>query len=110
MDSIRCGECGARFGLRPDGLFQCDGKQPHELDPRDIDLDGSDVWAVNVAGTLVIVADPAVSVEWAREALDAYLEDEPGSWSEHDSLRSFLEAVDDLLDAARVGFHFPNSA
>ncbi|MGW0705111.1 hypothetical protein ACWD4G_03890 [Streptomyces sp. NPDC002643] len=108
MDSIRCGDCDAPFGLRPDGLFQCDGKQPHELDPRDIDLDGSDVWAVNAAGTLVIVADPAVTAEWAREALDTYLEDEPGTWGEGDSMRSFLEAVDDLLDAARAGLPLPN--
>jgi hypothetical protein len=108
MDSIRCGDCGAPFGLRPDGLFQCDD-QAHELDPRDIDLDGSDVWAVDSAGTLVIVADPAVTAEWAREALDAFFEDEPGSWGERDSMRSFLEAVDDLLDAARAGLPFPNT-
>jgi hypothetical protein len=109
MDPIRCGDCGATFGTRPDGLFQCDGDQAHELHPQDIDLDGSDVWAVDSAGTLVIVADPAVSAEWAREALDTFLEDEPGSWGEGDSLRSFNEAVDDLLDAARAGLRFPNT-
>ncbi|MEU3265093.1 hypothetical protein [Streptomyces bacillaris] len=108
MDQIRCGDCGATFGPRPSGLFQCDGDQTHDLDPRDIDLDGCDVWAVDSAGTLVIVADPNVSAEWAREALDTYLEDEPGTWGECDSMRSFLEAVDDLLDAARAGLLLPN--
>ncbi|MFI5861832.1 hypothetical protein [Streptomyces sp. NPDC051546] len=109
MDIIRCDTCDAPYGLRPDGLFRCDGDQAHALHNQDIDLDGSDVWAVDSAGTLVIVADPAVTAEWARDALEAFFEDEPDSWGETNSMRSFLEAADDLLDAAHVGLPLPNN-
>ncbi|MFI6205932.1 hypothetical protein ACIBAI_05960 [Streptomyces sp. NPDC051041] len=103
MHAIRCGDCGAPFSIRPDGLFQCDGDQAHELDSRDIDLDGSDTWAVDPAGTLVIVVDPAAATQWAREALAEYLEAEPESYAEWFDLGSFSNAVGALLDAARAG-------
>ncbi|WP_412076881.1 hypothetical protein ACLF6K_17350 [Streptomyces xanthophaeus] len=109
MDTIRCDTCGASYGLRPDGHFRCDGDKAHARHAQDIDLDGSDVWAVDSAGTLVIVADPAVTAEWARHALEAFFEDEPGSWGEGNSMRSFLEAADDLIDAARAGLPIPNN-
>ncbi|MGA5019270.1 hypothetical protein ACPCAA_17860 [Streptomyces griseoincarnatus] len=103
MHAILCGDCGAPFGLRPDGLFRCDGDQAHELHPRDIDPDGSETWAVDSAGTLVIVTDPAASAQWAREVLAEFLDAEPESYAESFSLDSFSNAIGELLDAARAG-------
>lgn len=71
MHAITCGTCAT--GPRPlrvlsNGIFECpDG---HQLAPREVDLDGSHVWAVDASGVLGYVVDPVRAVEALGEAFD----------------------------------------
>ncbi|MFF4244325.1 hypothetical protein ACFYY2_07595 [Streptomyces sp. NPDC001822] len=109
MITIICGECTrAPFGIAPDGLFQCDHCR-HSLDLRDIDLDGSDVWCVDSAGTLGYVVDPAASLTAMSEALEEWLYATEPAVLHYASL-SLRDALTDLRAAMCAGLPFPSHA
>jgi hypothetical protein len=58
---------GTEFRALPDGLFACPAG--HLLAPQDVDLDGPQVWAVDVSDVLGYVTDPAHALEQLGEAL-----------------------------------------
>ncbi|MFD4020664.1 hypothetical protein [Streptomyces sindenensis] len=109
MTPINCQQCGGLlpYRIQPDRLFKC-----HEcgnlLHWRDIDLDGSEVWAVDAEGTLGYVTDPAVSLAEMAEAVEEYLETPAGI---RGGLATLLQkhstALMALLDAREAGIKAP---
>lgn len=56
MTYLICADCERfRYGVRADGLFQCNGCGK-VIAPEDIDLDGAEVWAVDEHGALGVFA------------------------------------------------------
>ncbi|MGA4980004.1 hypothetical protein [Streptomyces cinereoruber] len=104
MTPIFCAQCGglSAYRIRPDGLFDCP-ECDNILDPRDIDLDGNEVWAVDETGTLGYVQDPAEARQRLADYLADYLADPLDSEDEAGSLNAFEWAAADLLDALHAG-------
>ncbi|MFI7142848.1 hypothetical protein ACIBQ5_35655 [Streptomyces massasporeus] len=111
MTPITCPQCGglSAYCIRPDGLFECP-ECGDLLDRRDIDLDGSDVWAVNADGILSIVTDPAASLEALMEAVEEFLTADMCANAEYarlSSINSATEALAAYIDARRAGIKAP---
>jgi hypothetical protein len=110
MIAIICGFCNAytgRFGIRPDGIFQCDGCADL-LAPQEIDVDDDNIWAVGPDGTLGIVTDPAVSLEEMAASLDEYMSAPHDSYGELAALRKLRDAASRLADAYQAGIPYPH--
>lgn len=111
MTPICCQRCGGlyTYTIQADGLFQCP-QCGHRLDPRDIDLDGHEVWAVSPHGTLVTVIDPAVSLQAWLEAIDALAtaEECPApAYARKAAQHDADEALSDYVAARRAGIRRP---
>ncbi|MFF6794230.1 hypothetical protein ACFY9C_34770 [Streptomyces filamentosus] len=72
MTLIYCSECGGTYHLTPTVEFQC-LTCDHRIAPRDISLDGQEAWAVDPAGRLGYVTDPAASLTAMDDAMESYL-------------------------------------
>ncbi|WP_327431438.1 hypothetical protein [Streptomyces sp. NBC_01236] len=109
MHKIVCAACGTGyFHVRSDQGFNCD-HCGSLIYPRDVSLDGSEVWAVDSAGTLGHVKDPAVSREEMTEALEEWLTSDDET-SEKYALTTFINAAIELRDALRAGLPYPADA
>ncbi|MEU4932025.1 hypothetical protein AB0G54_36920 [Streptomyces yokosukanensis] len=108
MTPITCPQCGglSAYRIRPDGLFDCP-ECGNILDPRDIDLDGFEVWVVDETGTLGKVQDPTEARERLHEYLADYLDEPLSSYFEASILNAFEWAAADLLDALNAGLNIP---
>ncbi|MGW2227450.1 hypothetical protein [Streptomyces formicae] len=111
MTRVTCLLCGGltAYGIRPDGQFQCLGCV-HTIHPRDIDLDGMNVWGVASDGTLCITTDPAHSLECLTDAIEDLLtadECPNAEYARFDSIRKVMESLGAYLDARRLGIKRP---
>ncbi|MFE5795782.1 hypothetical protein ACFQ8C_24855 [Streptomyces sp. NPDC056503] len=101
MNLIRCTECGGTHHLTPAADFQCHACA-HRITRRDISLDGQEAWAVDPAGRLGYVTDPAASLS----AMDTATEDYLAASDRHArtrALSAFQDALTDYLDARSAG-------
>jgi hypothetical protein len=77
------------------------------IERRDIDLDGSQVWAVDAEGVLGYVIDPTVSLADMSEAIEEYLEADGGTYGELAALEKHQSAVIAFLEAKSAGIKTP---
>lgn len=89
--------------MTPINCQQCGGLTQFLLDRRDIDLDGSEVWAVDAEGMLGYVTDPAVSLAEMTEAVEEYLDSPDSTYGQLASLEKHRSALIAFLDARAVG-------
>ncbi|MGW6557670.1 hypothetical protein [Streptomyces hydrogenans] len=101
MHHICCAECGDTYHLTPAADFQCH-TCAHRITRRDIPLDGQEVWAVDFAGRLGYVTDPAMSLRAMDTATEDYLA-APDRQGRTQALGAFQEAFTAYLDARSVG-------
>ncbi|MDJ0345565.1 hypothetical protein QMK19_34015 [Streptomyces sp. H10-C2] len=73
------------------------------LDPRDIELDGNEIWTVDTEGSLGYVTDPAVSLAEMSEAIEEYLESSDSAYGQLASLERHRVALMAFLDARSEG-------
>jgi hypothetical protein len=107
MHKLVCAACGiGHFRARADQGFHCDHCESLVY-PRCLSLDGSEAWAVDSAGTLGKVTDPAASLEDIEAALDDFLSEEPGTYGARAALRSLRDAASQLRDALDAGLPLP---
>ncbi|MFF5809109.1 transposase [Streptomyces sp. NPDC012746] len=108
MNHVSCPHCGGLtpYRIRPDGLFGCD-ECGNLVDPRDISLDGNEVWGVDAECALVVFADPVTAFERLHEYLADFLDDPADSYGEAASLNAFEWAAADLIDAIHAGIQLP---
>jgi len=109
MYQIRCTACPDNaFYIQPDGLFKCYGCEL-TLATQDIDMDGSEIWAVDEEGILGKVTDPTASILEMTRALDEYQDAPQGSYSEQCAIRSYSEASGELQAAMDAGIPYPKA-
>ncbi|MFD0417808.1 hypothetical protein [Streptomyces sp. NPDC127108] len=105
MNMIICTTCGVgQFCARPDQGFACDHCDSL-IYPRDLNVDGGEVWTVDSTGTLGKVTDPAVSCEAMTEAWESWLaaDSDPTARA---AFQALLAAALNLRAALRAGLSF----
>ncbi|KOG86007.1 hypothetical protein [Streptomyces varsoviensis] len=110
MVTIICASCAeSPFGIQADGMFKCIGCG-ELLAVSDIDLDGTDVWAVGADGTLGYVSDPAAALTDLMEAVEDFLSSDQCPNAEYARIVSQISATEALgryIDARRAGIAAP---
>ncbi|MFH9959628.1 hypothetical protein ACH4OX_36215 [Streptomyces roseolus] len=101
MTLIHCSECGGTYHLTPTAEFQC-LTCDHRITPRDISLDGQEAWAVDPAGRLGYVTDPAASLTAMDDAVEDYLTT-PDRAGRQTALKGFQDAFTAYLEARTAG-------
>ncbi|MGW8769007.1 hypothetical protein ACWGN5_41815 [Streptomyces sp. NPDC055815] len=71
MILIHCPACEGTYHLVSSGTLQCPTCD-RQITPRDISLDGQEAWAVDPAGRLGYVTDPAASLQDMDDAIEEY--------------------------------------
>ncbi|MFF6852743.1 hypothetical protein [Streptomyces antimycoticus] len=112
VNPVCCAQCGGltAYCIRPDGLFECP-ECGNTIDRRDIDLDGTEVWAVNSDGRLCTVIDPAASLSSLMEAVEENLAAEQlpnAQYARLASMESATAALALYIDARRAGIKRPS--
>ncbi|MER7316241.1 hypothetical protein [Streptomyces halstedii] len=111
MVTIICASCAeSPFGIQADGMFKCIGCG-ELLAVSDIDLDGTDVWAVGADGTLGYVSDPAAALADLMEAVEEFLTSDQCPNAEYARIISQISATEALgryIDARRAGIAIPH--
>lgn len=105
MTLIYCSECGGTYHLTPTVEFQC-LTCDHRIAPRDISLDGQEAWAVDPAGRLGYVTDPAASLTAMDDAVENYLT-APDRTGRQAALKGFQDAFTAYLEARSAGLTPP---
>ncbi|MGW7090009.1 hypothetical protein ACWGH2_41870 [Streptomyces sp. NPDC054871] len=103
---IICAECGTHpFTVGADGNFHCPCGS--WIAPRDIDLDGENVWATTRAGLLAYL--PAPSAAWERYVEARTVMTDKGRWGPilTEAHQAFREALGELEAARTLGVPLP---